>query len=196
MLVHSAPRRRKPRDGGDDDNNRLQWHRGPGGFVDFGNGPLNLGGAAFTSDGTMFVIDPSYYGSPYPGGGFLTSDYNSPTDTITVGLPAGVTSGSFDFGGLFSGSFSGQMIVNGVTTDFSTTASIQDGFLDHIAFSSATPIGNVTLLLPDAPGYNAIDNFSYTITTTAVPEPATWAMMMVGFAALGFAAARRGLITG
>jgi hypothetical protein len=37
-------------------------------------------------------------------------------------------------------------------------------------------------------GYSGLDDVS---VTTAVPEPATWAMMLLGFAAVGFAAYRR-----
>jgi hypothetical protein len=32
---------------------------------------------------------------------------------------------------------------------------------------------------------------TYSVTTTTVPEPSTWAMMMLGFAGLGYAAFRR-----
>ena len=35
------------------------------------------------------------------------------------------------------------------------------------------------------------DNGSYTLTLTAVPEASTWAMLLVGFAGLGFAGYRR-----
>jgi len=36
-----------------------------------------------------------------------------------------------------------------------------------------------------------LDNVSVTLISTAVPEPATWSMMLVGFAGLGFAEYRR-----
>jgi len=39
------------------------------------------------------------------------------------------------------------------------------------------------------PGYTYLDNVSL---TSGVPEPATWAMMMLGFAGLGFAGYRKG----
>ena len=55
-------------------------------------------------------------------------------------------------------------------------------------------IGNIYF---DGPSFNPIVNnsrdatFSVTITESAVPEPATWAMLIIGFGAVGFAARRR-----
>ena len=147
----------------------------PGGFASFDGGPLVLSGATFTSDGFLFVIDPGYYGSHYASG-FLNADYANDANTITVALPPNVYSGAFDFGGLF-GALAGRLIVNGATFDFSSENSIVGtGVLDHFNFSSPSPIAAVTLILPDAPNYAAIDNFSY---TTGIPEPATWAMLAV-----------------
>ena len=37
------------------------------------------------------------------------------------------------------------------------------------------------------PSYNLVDNFSVTTAASAVPEPSTWAMMLIGFAVFGFA---------
>jgi hypothetical protein len=37
----------------------------------------------------------------------------------------------------------------------------------------------------------SLDDFTYEIATPAVPEPSTWAMMILGFAGLGFMAYRR-----
>jgi hypothetical protein len=36
-------------------------------------------------------------------------------------------------------------------------------------------------------GQDTYDHFSGSITASAVPEPSTWAMMLLGFAGLGFA---------
>jgi hypothetical protein len=36
-----------------------------------------------------------------------------------------------------------------------------------------------------------IDNIVFQNVTTAVPEPATWAMMLMGFGAIGFGLRRR-----
>ena len=56
------------------------------------------------------------------------------------------------------------------------------GFTDDVKFKSAT----ITNLGNDAWG---IDDVSYNIS--AVPEPATWAMMILGFLGIGFLGYRR-----
>ena len=43
----------------------------------------------------------------------------------------------------------------------------------------------------NAPGSDIVNN-RFMLATTSVPEPSTWAMMLFGFAGLGFAGYRRG----
>ena len=42
-----------------------------------------------------------------------------------------------------------------------------------------------------SPGPAFLDDLSITTTTAAVPEPSTWAMMLIGFVGLGFMVYRR-----
>ena len=58
---------------------------------------------------------------------------------------------------------------------------------DFFGLTSTTPFVRVEVAQTD--GYAVIDNVSFS-TTTAVPEPATWAMMLLGFGAVGFALRR------
>lgn len=58
------------------------------------------------------------------------------------------------------------------------------GFTDLSSFT-------VTMTSPGYSGYAALDNVNFTDFTAAVPEPSTWAMMLLGFAGIGFAAYRR-----
>ena len=45
---------------------------------------------------------------------------------------------------------------------------------------------------PNSPTYEVgVDNFQISGGVGAVPEPSTWAMMLIGFAGLGFMAYRR-----
>lgn len=57
---------------------------------------------------------------------------------------------------------------------------------------SATGVARVDIVR-STPGYFYIDNLTFTANaaTAAVPEPATWGMMIVGFGAMGFAMRRR-----
>ncbi|HEY4052309.1 MAG TPA: PEPxxWA-CTERM sorting domain-containing protein, partial [Terriglobales bacterium] len=43
----------------------------------------------------------------------------------------------------------------------------------------------------DQNGFLGVDSFSVSSVTSAVPEPSTWAMMLLGFAGLGLMAYRR-----
>lgn len=146
-----------------------------GSYVAYGMGPLTLSGATFTSNDQMFVIDPGYYGFPYAGGGFLNSDYTSP-DIITVTLPEAANYVAFDFGSLFTGGATFEVTLGGMGP-YSAFAgdSVQTGVLDFVSFTSTTSFTTVTLSMPDAPNYNAIDNFEF---GTTVPEPAT--LLLVG----------------
>jgi hypothetical protein len=71
------------------------------------------------------------------------------------------------------GSFSGWM-----TANFTFTANSPTEVLSFLAVG--TPDGNV-------PPFALLDG----VSLTAVPEPSTWAMMLVGFGGLGYAAFRR-----
>ena len=71
------------------------------------------------------------------------------------------------------GSFSGWMLEN-----FTFTANASSELLSFLAVG--TPAANL-------PPFALLDG----VSLTAVPEPSTWAMMLVGFGGLGYAAYRR-----
>jgi hypothetical protein len=72
-------------------------------------------------------------------------------------------------------------------------------FLVGSSSTLTVPVGVTTLYLgfPDAlgfndpPGYYNDNTGSITVNISAVPEPSTWAMMIFGFAGVGFMAYRR-----
>ena len=151
-------------------------------FVSYGTGPLSLSGVSFTGNGSMFVIDPGFYGYSYSNGGFLTSDYSSP-DIITATLPGGgFTAVGTDFGSLFSGGATFTITLStGDTFTVSTSGSIEFGTLGFVGFTSSTPITSITFSMPDTPNYNALDNFQFG-TAVAVPEPTS--VVVFGMATL------------
>jgi hypothetical protein len=147
-----------------------------GSFVGYGSGPAVIDGLTFTSNDSMFVIDPAYYGFPYPDG-FFNADYNVP-NIVTIALPGSYNAVGFDFGSLFSGGASFDVTVGAIgPITVTSTGSTQDGVLGFAGFVSSTPFNTVTLSMPDAPTYNAVDNFSY---GSSVPEPGSIALLGSG----------------
>lgn len=106
-------------------------------------------------------------------------------------------SASLDSIGLF------RVLLDGVVMDshdFGIVTASPTGWklLDTLEFTTTLSAGQHTLALEVtrryAPGRNVdteyFDNVSLDVTS-AVPEPSTWAMMILGFAGLGFMAYRR-----
>jgi hypothetical protein len=62
-------------------------------------------------------------------------------------------------------------------------AAVHQGQAEFI-FEFATPQSSITFG-PNTPGLSGINFYSGTVA--AVPEPSTWAMMLLGFLGLGFA---------
>lgn len=167
----------------------------PGSFVSFGAGPLALSGVSITSNGNMFVIDPAFYGAPYPNGGFLESDgAPSGVNVLTFSLPGPQTAVALDLGGLFGPTTPFTIALsNGDSIVVSNPTSIFGGSLGFIGLLSTVPFSSLTISMGDAPTFNAIDNFAFgtVITATPVPEPATLMLMAAGLAMLSGHSLRR-----
>jgi hypothetical protein len=147
----------------------------------------------FTTTGTLFWWADSY--------STLTSvAYGSPGATVGLYLrpQAGyqVTLNGFDFGVWPNQTHQSQVTIRDGT---SNTNLLSTGFQDfpgdaptHFAGPYTSAGGIYILFGPD--GYNGgIDNIDFTVSaiTAAVPESSTWAMMILGFAGVGFMAYRR-----
>jgi PEP-CTERM motif len=100
--------------------------------------------------------------------------YNSIQVTGSLGGDAFATTPYLNTAtGTNPGSFSGWMLEN-----YTFTANASSELLSFLAVG--TPAGNV-------PPFALLDG----VSLSAVPEPSTWAMMLVGFGGLGYAAYRR-----
>jgi len=87
-------------------------------------------------------------------------------------------------GGLFSGSFLSITIDNRYSPFGVPMTSVADQFnalKDYGPYAGFPTAGYWTATFP--------------VTTPAVPEPATWAMMLMGFGAMGFVIRRRNMVT-
>ena len=79
------------------------------------------------------------------------------------------------------GTGTGDYIFNGVAAGFSTPT---------FSYLSGPNYTQVTTYDPTFPGDGTGPALSFTLVGSAVPEPSTWAMMLLGFAGLGFAGYR------
>jgi hypothetical protein len=82
---------------------------------------------------------------------------------------------------------------NGVLTvsDLNLLVSQGNYLPDHQDLSAYANITEVLIHSNTDPAGTGYDTISFTPVTSGVPEPATWAMMLLGFACLGFAGYRK-----
>jgi hypothetical protein len=70
--------------------------------------------------------------------------------------------------------------------------SLNSSTFKFFSLSGFIDLSSVTVTTsPGYTGYAALDNVNFTEFTAAVPEPSTWAMMILGFAGIGFVTYRR-----
>lgn len=157
----------------------------PGSFVGFQNGPLTLSGVTFTSNGQIFVIDPGFYDAPYPSA-FLSVDFaTSGIDVLTAVFPPTMAVG-FDFGGLFGPATFDILLSDGFAdTQSSDNSPVVTGVLDFVGYTSTTPLTSIQISMPDAPNYNAIDNFTIA-SVFSVSEPGMLGVIAIGLVGLAW----------
>ena len=121
---------------------------------------------------TINATSPSYLSEA--GFSFLTSD----------GLDGVQLTPGFEDDNPGIGTYSGSGDLVGLGLDFFLGA---DGILRTEFFETFNDSG----ISPDAVWTGGTISITYTAGATAVPEPATWAMMMLGFGAIGAGLRRR-----
>ncbi len=105
---------------------------------------------------------------------FLTPISNLSIDYVTLG-----TLGSASLS-VFSGStLLSSFAITGTSGNVNASRTISGSGITKLSFTSANP------------GYFTISTLRFTQSSGAVPEPATWAMMLIGFGAAGYAMRRR-----
>lgn len=156
-----------------------------------------------------------WYDSSHASGDYTPTVWLNNTGSTSYGVPSGDVSlhpgwdnsfsvvrwtspiaGQVSVTGLFGagdiGPMSYYISVGGTTTQSWLTDSVTENF----AFNQVVSVGETIDFLVGASigGGNAYGNTPLEVTissVTAVPEPSTWAMLILGFAGIGFMAHRR-----
>lgn len=145
--------------------------------------------------------------SVYPVGAWVSetsaSRWITPTDTAADNSTAGAYSYSTTFSltgfnaltAAFTGKFAADNSVTSILLNGNLLASSSGGYGSFTSFSSAggifnTGINTLTVVTQNDGGPAGL-NVELGGTATAVPEPATWGLMLAGFVMVGAAARRR-----
>ena len=160
------------------------------------SGYSSLKGVSFSTpnlNGNVNVNSGGFYGGndllvPYA----VNSVYDGPlADVIVITLPSATTAFALNFNTLFTSANETFTLSNGFSTSVANTANINSGpNSEFIGFISTVPFNTITLEVPNGQSL-VIEDFTTAIS--AVPEPSTWAMMLLGFCGLGFLARQRKL---
>ena len=150
------------------------------------------------------------FATPYDTFSFVGSSFTIPASTVPVAVSLGSYSfevGPNCYGCTLTPSLDAliDITVDGVTRQFDLPyAWYSSGPSDFLTFSTPAPVvfdfdslGLVTIVIDKPPllwssGATVYGGLSATVTTTPVPEPGTFALLLSGFAAIGFVARRRG----
>ncbi len=147
----------------------------------------------------LFPGDVAGQNFPYPTVpvnyllGAVSESYVSVLDdqiTITNNIDMPYCSASLPCADPFTGftfTFSGAPAITDVTVDNSSAADFQP--VPSLTFTSTEIVVNLVGLAPAAGDELILD--VKTFSAPVIPEPSTWALMLLGFAGLGFVGYRR-----
>ena len=154
------------------------------------NSPITRPAGAFGY--TAAVSTTSFYGAGSGSDHWLST--NTATDTITFN---NFTGGVVGFGGLFFGSdisglfAAGSVTVSATDATGTTTFTINNATTSSfIGFVSSGPMLSATLVSVQPTSgvlWPTVNNLTLAgAATSGVPEPATWAMLFLGFGGMGY----------
>jgi hypothetical protein len=127
----------------------------------------------------------AYFGSPSTLSQTINQTVSGQTYTVSFWLQVESDPNGLATPNSFSANFGGSTLLS-----FQNSPAIGYTFY---TFDVTAPQNNALLAfaLSDVPAFLDLDDVSVTPLTAAVPEPSTWAMMILGFCGVGFMAYRR-----
>lgn len=157
---------------------------------------LTVNGVTFAGvNSSLFVINPANSFNTNKGlgsGFFLTAaggtGAGNPLSQIRITLSGSSTAFGFDLGTFAPRGETLDITFGGNTFSTGTSASL--GVPTFLGFTSSAPVTSILISArAGALGDVNLDNFTF---GSAVPEPGTWALLILGFGAVGRAMRRRG----
>ncbi|HEY0438373.1 MAG TPA: PEPxxWA-CTERM sorting domain-containing protein [Phenylobacterium sp.] len=147
-----------------------------GDTVDFTNGAILTNEASLPADTTSVYYNSFFL--PGTSGSSMTITFSNPINNFFLNLYNGwVTPDTF------------TVSDNAGRSKTVTIDSNSNGGLSLISFPA---VGNIITITTSNLSYDySIDNIGFNEATPGVPEPAAWALMLVGFAGLGAALRQR-----
>jgi hypothetical protein len=151
-----------------------------------GSPPVNDGFATFSGGGVVTNgTVPLLSVAPTGDATNYLSVHNGVTETValvTSGNTLGLYWGSIDlYNTLTLATTGGPVIITGATLDALDPAIVNGTTSEYVTLSGFGTITGFTMNST----LNSFETDNYTISTT-VPEASTWAMMLIGFASVGF----------
>ena len=149
-------------------------------------GPTNPFG--ITASAGKYFLDLTGYidGAPFGGVSQTFATHAGATYSLTFDLGSDPNYGIQDGLSVSAGSVSDLVFTS--TNDGTQHSLWQSESLSFAATGSSTTI---SFIGDSGQAYIGLDNVGVVQTSGGVPEPGTWAMMLVGFAGLGYAGVRR-----
>ena len=161
----------------------------------FQSSPLIVGSLTLQGFGTQFdrnfIDQPPQQFSVFDIDG--TTNVNAVTADggtggFTITFASAVTGFGADFAAFQDFVLRSQIVIG---SDIVQPAINGGNVVQFLGYTSTTPFTSVRFEGVGAADGFAFDNVTFGGVAAAVPEPATWAMMLIGFAGLGFASQAR-----